>query len=69
MDAKFNNKNTNIRKVHVNQKDEETKLHQTVAQDHPEWVDKDGECQACVSMSHDLADPHYIPDEVKSTEG
>ena len=42
----------------------ELQVKDCMAQDHPEWVDQDGECQSCVSMSHELADPHCIPKDL-----
>ena len=44
----------------------EHQVRDCVAQNHPEWVDQDGECQACVSISHELSDPHYIPGDLTS---
>jgi len=57
-----------------NEKDEEVckgldcaekTLHESVAQNQPEWVEEDGECQSCVSLEHELAaEPNAIPKEL-----
>ena len=45
----------------------EKTLHESVAQEHPEWIEADGECQPCVSLEHELAsEPNTIPQEFSS---
>ena len=40
-------------------------LHESVAQNHPDWVNKDGECDACVSLEHEMAaDPNAVPNDL-----
>ena len=54
-----------IRKAHTSLESAEHDLQHGLATDHPELVDADGECSACVSMSHEMAaDPAYVPQEL-----
>jgi len=40
-------------------------LHDSVSQNHPEWVNKDGDCDSCVSIEHEMAaDPTKIPEDL-----
>ena len=42
----------------------EKTLHESVAQNNPEWVEEDGECQSCVSLEHEMAAAEFeIPKE------
>jgi len=43
----------------------EKKLHTSVAQEHPEWVEENGDCPSCVSLEHEMADPQHIPEETQ----
>lgn len=52
------------RKAHTSIEDATKGTTDRLAKDHPEWVDANGECSSCVSMSHELADPTHIPDEL-----
>jgi len=43
----------------------EKKLHTSISQEHPEWVDDNGECDSCVSLEHEMAaDPTQVPKDV-----
>lgn len=43
----------------------EKTLHQSVSQNHPEWINENGDCDACLSLEHELAaEPNSIPDDL-----
>ena len=51
--------------VEVNLDKAEHTLHESVAQSHPEWMEKGGECSSCVSIEHEMAaDPTNIPEDL-----
>ncbi len=57
--------NNTVQECDINSLDcAEKKVHSSVAKEHPEWVDDEGECPSCVSLEHELADPHNIPAEI-----
>ncbi|NNC88503.1 MAG: hypothetical protein HKN82_08615 [Akkermansiaceae bacterium] len=53
------------RKANVSLKRAEDQVLQTLLKDHPEWIDKDGNCPQCVVEEYSLAEPHYYPNEDK----
>lgn len=52
------------RKAHTNLEEATENLQSGLTNEHPDWVDQDGECSSCVSMTHELADPTHIPEEI-----
>ena len=36
---------------------------QGLQKEHPEWVDKHGNCPQCVLEEYNLVEPHYYPEE------
>jgi len=58
-------KEDKIRKAHTSLEAAEAKLQQGLATEHPELVNENGECDACISMSHEMAaDPSHVPEEL-----
>lgn len=46
----------------------EKKLESSVASVNPEWVDENDDCPSCTSLGHEMADPHFIPEEIAKGE-
>lgn len=44
------------RKIAINLKKAEAQRHDALVQGHPEWVRKNGDCPACISFEHEMAD-------------
>ena len=44
------------RKAEINLNKAEKLRHQTLVQNHPEWVRKNGDCPSCISLEHEMAD-------------
>lgn len=44
------------RKAEINLDKAEKLRHQSLVQNHPEWVRKNGDCPACISLEHEMAD-------------
>lgn len=44
------------RKIEINLQEAEEQRHKTLVQGHPEWVRKNGDCPACISLEHEMAD-------------
>jgi len=44
----------------------EKTVHESLAQNNPDWVNDDGECDSCVSLEHEMADPlSQLPKELE----
>ena len=44
------------RKIEINLMEAEQQRHKTLVQGHPEWIRKNGDSPACISLEHELAD-------------